>query len=180
MRAEVPLFAQPAEKGDDYNHRLINTFVTNMTVSDDELIIYFTFPKKPQTKIKTHLRKTLLKKVLLRCVWSEWRESNSRPLEPHSSALPKLRYTRKCAPPCCQSVATRDIILKGGAFVNCFLQNSFGFLGSALPCPAGVGRGGKTGWCVCASRWKSEALCTAPGRSVRPYPAPAGGAGTGR
>ena len=26
--------------------------------------------------------------------WSEWRESNSRPLEPHSSALPKLRYTR--------------------------------------------------------------------------------------
>ena len=27
-------------------------------------------------------------------LWSEWRESNSRPLEPHSSALPKLRYTR--------------------------------------------------------------------------------------
>src|SRR5699024_7028085 len=30
----------------------------------------------------------------LTVLWSEWRESNSRPLEPHSSALPKLRYTR--------------------------------------------------------------------------------------
>ena len=26
--------------------------------------------------------------------WSEWRDSNSRPLEPHSSTLPKLSYTR--------------------------------------------------------------------------------------
>ena len=33
-------------------------------------------------------------KVRISIFWSEWRESNSRPLEPHSSALPKLRYTR--------------------------------------------------------------------------------------
>ena len=33
--------------------------------------------------------------------WSEWRDSNSRPLEPHSSALPKLRYTRICLSASC-------------------------------------------------------------------------------
>ena len=44
------LFAQPAEKGDDYNHRLINTFVTNMTVSDDELIIYFNISEETANK----------------------------------------------------------------------------------------------------------------------------------
>ena len=42
----------------------------------------------PQTK------KPTISNVKSLVLWSEWRESNSRPLEPHSSALPKLRYTR--------------------------------------------------------------------------------------
>src|SRR5699024_2674 len=55
--------------------------------------------------------------------WSEWRESNSRPLEPHSSALPKLRYTRIWAPPV-RSEATNSIILTKGPAVNLFFQIS--------------------------------------------------------
>ena len=54
--------------------------------------------------------------------WSEWRESNSRPLEPHSSALPKLRYTRISRPPPYRSVATGDIIRETRVFVNSFLK----------------------------------------------------------
>ena len=41
------------------------------------------FRTKPLTKTKKHPRQTYKKKVRLGCVWSEWRESNSRPLEPH-------------------------------------------------------------------------------------------------
>ena len=44
------------------------------------------------SRIKNQDRRFLLKSSVL--FQSEWRESNSRPLEPHSSALPKLRYTR--------------------------------------------------------------------------------------
>ncbi len=69
-------------------HRLLNTFMTRMGITDSELLIYFNISENTENKTKTHLSKTLLKKVLLRCVWSSG-ESNSRPLEPHSSALRK-------------------------------------------------------------------------------------------
>ena len=45
-------------------------------------------------------------------VWSEWRESNSRPLEPHSSALPN------CATPGCHAKATCYIIEALAGFVK--------------------------------------------------------------
>ena len=45
-------YAKPSEDSDAYNHRLINTFVTNMTVSDDELIIYFNISEETENKNK--------------------------------------------------------------------------------------------------------------------------------
>ena len=53
-------------------------------------------------------------------IWSEWRESNSRPLEPHSSALPN------CATPghCRRLSAANNIITREWGFVNNFFPFS--------------------------------------------------------
>lgn len=48
-------------------------------------------PDNPQIQRKsreTYVPRLFLTLKLTAPVWSEWRESNSRPLEPHSSALP--------------------------------------------------------------------------------------------
>ena len=54
--------------------------------------------------------------------WSEWRESNSRPLEPHSSALPKLRYTRTSDRACRSQLNqyTRRMVFCQALFSNFF------------------------------------------------------------
>ena len=44
--------AQPTEQDDAYKHRLINTFVTNMEVSDTELLIYFNISPETENKNK--------------------------------------------------------------------------------------------------------------------------------
>ncbi len=85
---------EPSERTPEYGRRLVNTFVTSMVVSGRELVINFNVSDETVNKNKKTSQTNLQKKVRLGCVWSEWRESNSRPLEPHSSALPKLRYTR--------------------------------------------------------------------------------------
>ena len=55
-------------------------------------------------------------------LWSEWRESNSRPLEPHSSALPKLRYTRTSDRACRSRLNqyTRRMVFCQALFSNFF------------------------------------------------------------
>ena len=45
-------YAQPTEQDDAYKHRLINTFVTNMEVSDSELLIYFNISAEIENKNK--------------------------------------------------------------------------------------------------------------------------------
>ena len=73
-----------------------------------------------RAKIQNSTKKTSPVELVF---WSEWRESNSRPLEPHSSALPN------CATPGCQPwqpfawlPATLVIIFALGAKVNTFFD----------------------------------------------------------
>ena len=44
--------AQPDEQNEAYKHRLINTFVTSMKISDSELIIYFNISEETENKNK--------------------------------------------------------------------------------------------------------------------------------
>ena len=44
--------AQPDEQNEAYKHRLINTFVTSMKVSDSELVIYFNISEETENKNK--------------------------------------------------------------------------------------------------------------------------------
>ncbi len=61
-------------------------------------------------------------------LWSEWRESNSRPLEPHSSALPN------CATPgyAALSRSARYIIATDPLIVKTFLPKKSDFFFSSL------------------------------------------------
>ena len=43
-------YAQPTEQDDAYKRRLINTFVTNIEVSDSELLIYFNISEETENK----------------------------------------------------------------------------------------------------------------------------------
>ena len=43
-------YAQPTEQDDAYKRRLINTFVTNIEVSDSELLIYFNISEETESK----------------------------------------------------------------------------------------------------------------------------------
>ena len=45
-------YAQPTEQDDAYKRRLINTFVTNIEVSDSELLIYFNISEETENKNK--------------------------------------------------------------------------------------------------------------------------------
>ena len=45
-------YAQPTEQDDAYKRRLINTFVTNIEVSDSELLIYFNISEETESKNK--------------------------------------------------------------------------------------------------------------------------------
>ncbi len=44
--------AQPTEPQDDYMHRLLNTFVTRMEITDSELLIYFNISENTENKNK--------------------------------------------------------------------------------------------------------------------------------
>ena len=81
----------PNERTEDYNRRIIDTFVNRIEITDTEMLIYFNLSEASASEKQKIPSRTV---VRLGIIWSEWRESNSRPLEPHSSALPKLRYTR--------------------------------------------------------------------------------------
>ena len=53
--------------------------------------------KKPRSSQKW-LNYAVFRLFYQHFVWSEWRESNSRPLEPHSSALPNCATPGHCRP----------------------------------------------------------------------------------
>ena len=110
----------PNERTEDYNRRIIDTFVNRIEITDTEMLIYFNLSEASASEKQKIPSRTV---VRLGIIWSEWRESNSRPLEPHSSALPKLRYTRisSSASPT-EALATKDIIRIFPGFVNTFLH----------------------------------------------------------
>ena len=67
------------------------------------------------------------KQVRIIFVWSEWRESNSRPLEPHSSALPKLRYTRISSSASLPKHRRQEILYSDAAVLSTAFLNFFVF-----------------------------------------------------
>ena len=96
-------------------------------------------PNKPQTGGKvspvyrtwiSKTRKQNKNPPFGRGFWSEWRESNSRPLEPHSSALPNCAITRTLPP----VPAAKIIIRHPCTFVNVF----FHFHGMIFSCRPAV------------------------------------------
>ena len=77
----------PGESEQDYRRRIISDFVSEVYLYDDRLLIYFNISSEDGKLKSTDLSNIEGGEFDEGLVSSEWRESNSRPLEPHCASL---------------------------------------------------------------------------------------------